>query len=191
MMLPLYAFLIPLLWILSFAAVVPKPHVWEILVLPYAAVGITNIIYCVFVRRSDEWLTGFAWAEPGLLLVCLLIGMSFIGLLFHGIRLLREKRKASGLTALILSLVLVVIPIIFLNGDPVSAMRAKRSLDVWREEHADGELHEVRGFHYNWIEGDFYFELRDRESGKTEWLHYLPAKNGNAPEILPTWEFRD
>lgn len=191
MMLPLYACLIPLLWILSFTAVFLEPYLWGLLVIPYAAVVITNFVYYAFIQRSDRWLTGFSWVEPGFLLVCLLLGMSFIGLLFYGIRQLREKRNVSGLTALILSLVLVLVPIIVLNGNPVSAIQAKRSLAAWREEHDDEELHEVRGFHYNWTEGDFFFELRNRENGKTEWLHYLPAKNGKEPEILPTWEFRD
>ena len=191
MMLPLYACLVPLLWILNFTAVFLKPYLWGLLVIPYAAVVITNIVYYAFIQRSDGWLTGSSWAEPGLLLGCLLLGMSFIGLFFYGIRQLREKRKASGLTAFILSLVLVLVPIIFLNGNPVSAIQAKRSLDAWREEHVDEELHEVRGFHYNWTEGDFFYELRDRENGKTEWLHYLPAKNGKAPEILPTWKIED
>ena len=185
---PLYSLLIPLVWILIFSAVYLQPRERAFIMLPYATVVITNIIYHGVGRRTYDWLTRSSWVEPFFLLICFFLGMIFIEVLFWGIRHFRMRKTVSGYLCLFLSLLFVLIPILLFNGNPVSAIQARHSLDVWREKYVNEDQYEVRGFHYNWLESDFYYEFWDRKNGRIEWLHYLPGKNGKAPEFISTWE---
>ena len=183
--LPVYVLLIPLAWILLFAAAELAPQRLYLLAVPFCAVAVTAVLHSLLLRRfyADEWM------QTAILCLFFLAGMGFVVLLFAGVRRLRAKKRLTGLLGILLSAVLLLAPIFVFRGNPVTTIRARRTLDVWMEENLDRERYEVGDFQYEWLEGRGYtYALLDRETGRRAWLEYSLGKDGEPPAVHASWD---
>ena len=183
--LPLYVLLVPIVWLLLFTAASFKPRLWILLTIPYFSVAVTAAVYSLLLRRfyADEWM------QTAILCLFFLVGMGFVALLFAGVRRLRAKKRLTGLLGILLSAVLLLAPIFVFRGNPVTTIRARRTLCAWMEENLDREWYEVGDFQYDWLEGRGYtYALLDRETGRRAWLEYSLGKNGEAPSVHASWD---
>ena len=183
--LPLYVLLVPIVWLLLFTAASFKPRLWILLTIPYFSVAVTAAVYSLLLRRfyADEWM------QTAILCLFFLVGMGFVALLFAGVRRLRAKKRLTGLLGILLSAVLLLAPIFVFRGNPVTTIRARRTLCAWMEENLDRERYEVGDFQYEWLEGRGYtYALLDRETGRRAWLEYSLGKNGEAPSVHASWD---
>ena len=183
--LPLYVLLVPIVWLLLFTAASFKPRLWILLTIPYFSVAVTIAVYSIVKHRFDSG----EWTEEGVLCVFFLIGMGFASILFAGIRRLRAKKRLTGLLGILLSAVLLLAPIFVFRGNPVTTIRARRTLCAWMEENLDRERYEVGDFQYDWLEGRGYtYALLDRETGRRAWLEYSLGKDGEPPAVHASWD---
>ena len=183
--LPLYVLLVPTVWLLLFTAASFKPRLWILLTIPFFSVAVTAAVYSLLLRRfyADEWV------QTAILCLFFLVGMGFVALLFAGVRRLRAKKRLTGLLGILLSAVLLLAPIFVFRGNPVTTIRARRTLCAWMEENLDRERYEVGDFQYDWLEGSGYtYALLDRETGRQAWLEYSLGKNGEAPSVHASWD---
>lgn len=183
--LPLYVLLVPIVWLLLFTAASFKPRLWILLTIPYFSVAVTAAVYSLLLRRfyADEWI------QTAILCLFFLVGMGFVALLFAGVRRLRAKKRLTGLLGILLSAALLLAPIFVFRGNPVTTIRARRTLCAWMEENLDRERYEVGDFQYEWLEGRGYtYALLDRETGRRAWLEYSLGKNGEAPSVHASWD---
>ena len=171
--LPLYVLLVPIVWLLLFTAASFKPRLWILLTIPYFSVAVTIAVYSIVKHRFDSG----EWTEEGVLCVFFLIGMGFASILFAGIRRLRANKQPTGVLCVLLAAFLILFPYYLFRGDPISAFRAKRTLDGWIEENLDEER-------FGWFEErGFYYDIRDRQTHTRQHLLYEPAKNGQSPGV--------
>lgn len=183
--LPLYVLLVPIVWLLLFTAASFKPLLWILLTIPYFSVAVTAAVYSLLLRRfyADEWM------QTAILCLFFLVGMGFVALLFAGVRRLRAKKRLTGLLGVLLSAVLLLAPIFVFRGNPVTTIRARRTLCAWMEENLDRERYEVGDFQYEWLEGRGYtYALLDRETGRRAWLEYSLGKDGEPPAVHASWD---
>ena len=183
--LPLYVLLVPIVWLLLFTAASFKPRLWILLTIPYFSVAVTAAVYSLLLRRfyADEWM------QTTILCLFFLVGMGFVALLFAGVRRLRAKKRLTGLLGILLSAVLLLAPIFVFRGNPVTTIRARRTLCAWMEENLDRERYEVGDFQYDWLEGRGYtYALLDRETGRRAWLEYSLGKDGEPPAVHASWD---
>ncbi|MBQ2545245.1 MAG: hypothetical protein II557_03055 [Clostridia bacterium] len=183
--LPLYVLLVPIVWLLLFTAASFKPRLWILLTIPYFSVAVTAAVYSLLLRRfyADEWM------QTAILCLFFLVGMGFVALLFAGVRRLRAKKRLTGLLGILLSAVLLLAPIFVFRGNPVTTIRARRTLCAWMEENLDRERYEVGDFQYEWLEGRGYtYALLDRETGRRAWLEYSLGKDGEPPAVHASWD---
>ncbi len=183
--LPLYVLLVPIVWLLLFTAASFKPRLWILLTIPYFSVAVTIAVYSIVKHRFDSG----EWTEEGVLCVFFLIGMGFASILFAGIRQMRARKRLTGFLGVLLSAALLLAPIFVVRGNPVTTIRARRTLCAWMEENLDRERYEVGDFQYEWLEGRGYtYALLDRETGRRAWLEYSLGKNGEAPSVHASWD---
>ncbi len=183
--LPVYVLLIPLAWILLFAAAELAPQRLYLLAVPFCAVAVTAAVYSLIRHRfyADEWV------QTAILCLFFLVGMGFVALLFAGVRRLRAKKRLTGFLGILLSAVLLLAPIFVFRGNPVTTIRARHTLDGWMEENLDRERYEVGDFQYEWLEGRGYtYTLLDRETGRRAWLEYSLGKDGEPPAVHASWD---
>ncbi len=183
--LPLYVLLVPIVWLLLFTAASFKPRLWILLTIPYFSVAVTAAVYSLLLRRfyADEWV------QTAILCLFFLVGMGFVALLFAGIRQMRARKRLTGFLGVLLSAALLLAPIFVFRGNPVTTIRARRTLCAWMEENLDRERYEVGDFQYEWLEGSGYtYALLDRETGRRAWLEYSLGKNGEAPSVHASWD---
>ena len=183
--LPLYALLVPIVWLLLFTAASFKPRLWILLTIPYFSVAVTIAVYSIVKHRFDSG----EWTEEGVLCVFFLIGMGFASILFAGIRQMRARKRLTGFLGVLLSAALLLAPIFVFRGNPVTTIRARRTLCAWMEENLDRERYEVGDFRFEWLERSGYtYALLDRETGRRAWLEYSLGKNGDAPSVHASWD---
>ena len=183
--LPLYVLLVPIVWLLLFTAASFKPRLWILLTIPYFSVAVTIAVYSIVKHRFDSG----EWTEEGVLCVFFLIGMGFASILFAGIRRLRAKKRLTGLLGILLSAVLLLAPIFVFRGNPVTTIRARRTLCAWMEENLDRERYEIGDFRFEWLERSGYtYALLDRETGRRAWLEYSLGKDGEPPAVHASWD---
>ena len=183
--LPLYVLLVPIVWLLLFTAASFKPRLWILLTIPYFSVAVTAAVYSLIRHRfyADEWV------QTAILCLFFLVGMGVAALLYTGIRQMRARKRLTGLLGVLLSAVLLLAPIFVFRGNPVTTIRARRTLCAWMEENLDRERYEVGDFQYEWLEGSGYtYALLDRETGRRAWLEYSLGKNGEAPSVHASWD---
>ncbi len=183
--LPLYVLLVPIVWLLLFTAASFKPRLWILLTIPYFSVAVTAAVYSLILHRfyADEWV------QTAILCLFFLAGMGFVALLFAGVRRLRARKRLTGFLGVLLSAALLLAPIFVVRGNPVTTIRARRTLCAWMEENLDRERYEVGDFQYEWLEGRGYtYALLDRETGRRAWLEYSLGKNGDAPSVHASWD---
>ena len=183
--LPLYVLLVPIAWLLLFTAASFKPRLWILLTIPYFSVAVTAAVYSLLLRRfyADEWM------QTAILCLFFLVGMGFVALLFAGVRRLRAKKRLTGFLGVLLSAALLLAPIFVFRGNPVTTIRARRTLCAWMEENLDRERYEVGDFQYEWLEGRGYtYALLDRETGRRAWLEYSLGKDGEPPAVHASWD---
>lgn len=183
--LPLYVLLVPIVWLLLFTAASFKPRLWILLTIPYFSVAVTAAVYSLLLRRfyADEWM------QTAILCLFFLVGMGFVALLFAGVRRLRAKKRLTGFLGVLLSAALLLAPIFVFRGNPVTTIRARRTLCAWMEENLDRERYEVGDFQYEWLEGRGYtYALLDRETGRRAWLEYSLGKDGEPPAVHASWD---
>ncbi len=183
--LPLYVLLVPIVWLLLFTAASFKPRLWILLTIPYFSVAVTIAVYSIVKHRFDSG----EWTEEGVLCVFFLIGMGFASILFAGIRQMRARKRLTGFLGVLLSAALLLAPIFVFRGNPVTTIRARRTLCAWMEENLDRERYEVGDFRFEWLERSGYtYALLDRETGRRAWLEYSLGKNGEAPSVHASWD---
>jgi hypothetical protein len=183
--LPLYVLLVPVVWLLLFTAASFKPRLWILLTIPYFSVAVTIAVYSIVKHRFDSG----EWTEEGVLCVFFLIGMGFASILFAGIRQMRARKRLTGFLGVLLSAALLLAPIFVFRGNPVTTIRARRTLCAWMEENLDRERYEVGDFRFEWLERSGYtYALLDRETGRRAWLEYSLGKNGDAPSVHASWD---
>ena len=183
--LPLYVLLVPIVWLLLFTAASFKPRLWILLTIPYFSVAVTAAVYSLIRHRfyADEWV------QTAILCLFFLVGMGFVALLYTGIRQMRARKRLTGLLGILLSAVLLLAPIFVFRGNPVTTIRARRTLCAWMEENLDRERYEVGDFQYEWLEGSGYtYALLDRETGRRAWLEYSLGKDGEPPSVHASWD---
>ena len=183
--LPLYVLLVPIVWLLLFTAASFKPRLWILLTIPYFSVAVTAAVYSLLLRRfyADEWM------QTAILCLFFLVGMGFVALLYAGIRQMRARKRLTGFLGVLLSAALLLAPIFVFRGNPVTTIRARRTLCAWMEENLDRERYEVGDFQYDWLEGRGYtYALLDRETGRRAWLEYSLGKDGEPPAVHASWD---
>ena len=186
--LPLYVLLVPIVWLLLFTAASFKPRLWILLTIPYFSVAVTAAVYSLYslIRYrfyADEWV------QTAILCLFFLVGMGVAALLYTGIRQMRARKRLTGFLGVLLSAALLLAPIFVFRGNPVTTIRARRTLCAWMEENLDRERYEVGDFQYEWLEGSGYtYALLDRETGRRAWLEYSLGKNGEAPSVHASWD---
>ena len=181
----LFLFVRPQDVLLRFAAAELAPQRLYLLAVPFCAVAVTAAVYSLLLRRfyADEWV------QTAILCLFFLVGMGVAALLYAGIRRLRARKRLTGLLGILLSAVLLLAPIFVFRGNPVTTIRARRTLCAWMEENLDRERYEVGDFQYEWLEGSGYtYALLDRETGRRAWLEYSLGKNGEAPSVHASWD---
>lgn len=183
--LPLYVLLVPIVWLLLFTAASFKPRLWILLTIPYFSVAVTAAVYSLIQYRfyADEWV------QTAILCLFFLVGMGVAALLYTGIRQMRARKRLTGFLGVLLSAALLLAPIFVFRGNPVTTIRARRTLCAWMEENLDRERYEVGDFRYDWLERSGYtYALLDRETGRRAWLEYSLGKNGEAPSVHASWD---
>lgn len=183
--LPLYVLLVPIVWLLLFTAASFKPRLWILLTIPYFSVAVTAAVYSLIQHRfyADEWV------QTAILCLFFLVGMGVAALLYTGIRQMRARKRLTGFLGVLLSAALLLAPIFVFRGNPVTTIRARRTLCAWMEENLDRERYEVGDFRFDWLERSGYtYALLDRETGRRVWLEYSLGKNGEAPSVHASWD---
>ena len=154
------------------------------LLLPLGGLLFGSLLYFIVSGRWDHWF------EAVFLAVLSLPALGVSQLFFAGIALLcGGKRKiVPGLLCLVLALLLILSAVFILWGDPVRAVEAKRALDRWMDGHPVAARYAVGKFRYDFLEGHFYYEVRDEETGEKHFLKYWRGKSGKSPAVYCSWE---